>query len=828
MRIRKHDYLIIAFAAPLFLAACTDKDVYDPNKVRPVAPVENPLGEDFVAPEGFDWSMLTTVQLDVEVKDEFNGQYNYLVEVFTSSPLSDETATPIAAGYAKEGNNYITEISIPKAATHLFIRQTDPKQRKEIFEYAVPKDGETINSKLYFMEVQTKALPSHGASGWDQITPMNIEATPIEGIKDDHIFHDEAGGQLKNNTTFIIEDEYDKGLTSEKWEKGTATVIVKGTWKMQGGLQGLRIIVANQGKITGDNILLGDGSSIEIQKGGIAEFRTFSLQTNDAINNFGTFKADKISDINTGCTIYNAKEATFDVTNNIESFKSSALHNHGNFIVGGRIRTNDREKGTQDDPHTVIIANYETGYLKATEFLGGAEAFINDNIVEVERYDANNITAGWLYNNCTFIAKKSFYFTQLVIDNGSITGAQNGNSWEATEVKSYNDANIAKLILKNGSIIKSSTFTCGSSLEINAGTNTPSMIQAETITYEWTTYLKGNLILAVNKEINAGVQVDWGISDRRYEKESSVKITKKDEAKEEIETCAGIVNEGNPGKPDPEDPPKPDTDDNTIYTYAFEDQWPAYGDFDMNDVVISIDKINTTNKGQQVSIQGRVHAVGANRKTGIGIQFLGVNASGVTLSGKAQSGTPVFESGQDNPVVILCTNAHKYCNPDVADDDYTFYCTSPTVGSKYNTGDGANFEIKMVFPTAEEATKAVNVKNIDVFIITQNAHGNVGRTEVHMANYAPTNLGTMALFGMANDASAHNSMLNVGQKGYYISTEGLAWGICIPDTKVWKWPQEYKKITDVYTGFKAWVTSGGRPDDLNWISSHNDNIFIKP
>ena len=146
MRIRKHDYLVIALAAPLFLAACADKDVYDPNKVRPIAPVENPLGEDFVAPEGFDWSMITTVKLNVEVKDLFNGQYNYLVEVFTSNPLSNETATPLSAGYAKHGSNYIAEISVPKATTHLFIRQTDPKQRKEIFEYAVPKDGETINS----------------------------------------------------------------------------------------------------------------------------------------------------------------------------------------------------------------------------------------------------------------------------------------------------------------------------------------------------------------------------------------------------------------------------------------------------------------------------------------------------------------------------------------------------------------------------------------------------------------------------------------------------------------------------------------------------------
>lgn len=94
MKIKKHNYLFISLATSLFITACADKDVYNPDRVRPVAPVENPLGEDFVAPDGFDWSMITTVNLNVEVKDEFNGQYKYLVEVFNTNPLSDGTASP--------------------------------------------------------------------------------------------------------------------------------------------------------------------------------------------------------------------------------------------------------------------------------------------------------------------------------------------------------------------------------------------------------------------------------------------------------------------------------------------------------------------------------------------------------------------------------------------------------------------------------------------------------------------------------------------------------------------------------------------------------------
>ena len=85
----------------MFLASCAD-DVYDPSKEPQATPAENPLGEGFNAPDGFNWSMINTVNLNVEVKDAFNGKYQYAIEVFASNPLADKTATPIAAGLAKQ------------------------------------------------------------------------------------------------------------------------------------------------------------------------------------------------------------------------------------------------------------------------------------------------------------------------------------------------------------------------------------------------------------------------------------------------------------------------------------------------------------------------------------------------------------------------------------------------------------------------------------------------------------------------------------------------------------------------------------------------------
>lgn len=152
MKIFKRYYAIIALVAPFLLAACADNDVYNPDKVRPVPPVENPLGEDFVAPTCFDWSMITTVKLNIEVKDEFNGMYNYLAEVFTTNPLTDATATPIAADYARLEKNYVVEISIPKSIERVYVRQTDPKQRKEVYEFVVPGKWRDIKLQTVFIQ----------------------------------------------------------------------------------------------------------------------------------------------------------------------------------------------------------------------------------------------------------------------------------------------------------------------------------------------------------------------------------------------------------------------------------------------------------------------------------------------------------------------------------------------------------------------------------------------------------------------------------------------------------------------------------------------------
>ena len=89
-----------------------------------------------------------------------------------------------------------------------------------------------------------------------------------------------------------------------------------------------------------------------------------------------------------------------------------------------------------------------------------------------------------------------------------------------------------------------------------------------------------------------------------FKKNESVN-TGYDESKYTIETCGGIYNEGNKGEEE-KDPDFPiEIKDSDVYTFAFEDNWPAYGDFDMNDLVIVMSgkKLQVDKNGNSDTLQ---------------------------------------------------------------------------------------------------------------------------------------------------------------------------------------------------------------------------------
>src|SRR5574344_1815671 len=129
--------LILGERAGMMLATlvgCVDdnKDLYDPTITA-----DNPL--DITAPDGFDWSTTNTIRLSVEANDAYNGQYDYIIEVFDNNPIASaaDSISSLAKGVAKSGHPFVLSVTIAKSTTDLFIRQTDPKGRAVIRSFPV-------------------------------------------------------------------------------------------------------------------------------------------------------------------------------------------------------------------------------------------------------------------------------------------------------------------------------------------------------------------------------------------------------------------------------------------------------------------------------------------------------------------------------------------------------------------------------------------------------------------------------------------------------------------------------------------------------------------
>jgi LruC domain-containing protein len=253
-------------------------------------------------------------------------------------------------------------------------------------------------------------------------------------------------------------------------------------------------------------------------------------------------------------------------------------------------------------------------------------------------------------------------------------------------------------------------------------------------------------------------------------------------------------------------------------TIAFEDLWPAKGDYDLNDLVLDYKfQINSNSNNYIEKVTGTfvIKAFGASLENGFGFQLPGIaNASDLTVTGYSltdgfinlnNNGT---ESGQAKPTIIVYDNAFKQM-------------TSPG-------GIGVNTDPNQPYVTPKTLTITINVKpntytlndldiaNFNPFLIVNKVRG----VEVHLPNYAPTSLVNPSLFGTGDDNSS------VSQNRYYKTANNLPWAINTYGQ--FDYPKEKVDISQAYLHFAAWATSGGTlyPDWYKDLSGYRNASLI--
>lgn len=239
---------------------------------------------------------------------------------------------------------------------------------------------------------------------------------------------------------------------------------------------------------------------------------------------------------------------------------------------------------------------------------------------------------------------------------------------------------------------------------------------------------------------------------------------------------------------------------------AFEDLWPAEGDYDFNDLVVNYRHniiTNAANKVAGIVSNFTLVAAGGALKNAFGIEF---PLSSTSISGVTGGS---LEAGQAKAVIMLFPNMRlqmPYGNTNVAEPE-----SAPvSFTTSFDVADGP-------------LLSSFGLGAYNPFIFNNSNVAASGRNEIHLPGNAPTTLGSSALFGTKDDNS------NAATGKYYLTKTGMPWAITLPAS--FKYPKEGARMTKAYTNFAGWANSGG-VNFPNWYSAipanMNNNFIYKP
>jgi LruC domain-containing protein len=228
-------------------------------------------------------------------------------------------------------------------------------------------------------------------------------------------------------------------------------------------------------------------------------------------------------------------------------------------------------------------------------------------------------------------------------------------------------------------------------------------------------------------------------------------------------------------------------------SYAFEDLWPAYGDYDCNDLVMNFNyKIvtNAQNKVVDLILKCQIMAAGASLNNGFGISLNTPPGNVESITGCIKLGNAInidpkgFEIGHTDNTVFFPVDA-----------------VNTMLGNgMVNTSHGGNTvqtSVQTVTVHFSTPPASIGTPPYNPFIFVDQERGH----EVHLKDKPPTVLVDPAYFGTENDAS------NPAQGFYYRSTSGLTWAVEVPSS--FNWPLESKDILTAYLHFAEWAQSSG-------------------
>ena len=235
-------------------------------------------------------------------------------------------------------------------------------------------------------------------------------------------------------------------------------------------------------------------------------------------------------------------------------------------------------------------------------------------------------------------------------------------------------------------------------------------------------------------------------------------------------------------------------------TLAFEDLWPAKGDYDFNDLVLDYrfkTVTNANNKVLEVTGTFVIRAIGASLQNGFGFQLPGTGIAGadVEVSGSKLKENYIHlnangtESGQQKTTVIVFDNDYKLM---VSPGGFG---VNVEPGSAYVKPDTTR--ILLGFKPNTYSIADIGIDQFNPFLIINHERGK----EVHLPNNLPTSLANTTYFKKGDDDS------DPASGRYYKTITNLPWAIRV--SADFDYQVEKAQITSAYLKFASWAESAG-------------------
>jgi LruC domain-containing protein len=250
--------------------------------------------------------------------------------------------------------------------------------------------------------------------------------------------------------------------------------------------------------------------------------------------------------------------------------------------------------------------------------------------------------------------------------------------------------------------------------------------------------------------------------------------------------------------------------ENTYASFAYEDLWPTYGDFDFNDMVINRNTVlylDINGDVVEADHSFELAAAGAGQKNGFGFRMPGISPTDVSMVTSTYANTQDYttiasnglEAGQSEAVVIVFEN---WKNVITITQNGQFYNTHPDEGLGYS--DSIVVHVKFATPQP-----VASVLEIDPFLIKDGATRMNRDIEIHLPWYGPTDLVDDTYFRTRNDWSSYPGVGN-----NYVDSGNIPWAIETA-AGAFKWPLERVDIRDAYSQFATWASTG---NPATWYS----------